>query len=89
MPAECSHLDTIQITKTKKRGCEECLKLGQSWVHLRLCTECGHVGCCDTSIGKHATKHNHATKHPIIRSIEPGENWFFCYPDELTFALES
>jgi uncharacterized UBP type Zn finger protein len=88
MPAECSHLETIHFTSTKKHGCEECLKTGQSWVHLRLCTECAHVGCCDTSIGKHATKHNHATKHPIIRSIEPGEDWFFCYPDELTFELE-
>jgi uncharacterized UBP type Zn finger protein len=63
-------------------GCEECLRSGDTWVHLRLCEECGHVGCCDSSLNKHATKHYHATKHPVIASLEPGEDWKFCYVHE-------
>lgn len=62
-------------------GCEECLQMGSDWVHLRLCLSCGHVGCCDSSPNKHATKHFKATQHPIIRSFEPGENWEWCYLD--------
>jgi uncharacterized UBP type Zn finger protein len=85
MAAKCSHLKEIRQVTPHTKGCEECLKIGQSWVHLRLCMECGHVGCCDSSIGKHATKHFHATKHPIIRSFEPGEDWLWCYVDELMF----
>jgi uncharacterized UBP type Zn finger protein len=87
MNSTCSHLGTIQPVKPHTRGCEECLKIGQSWVHLRLCKECGHVGCCDSSIGKHATKHYHATKHPIVQSIEPGEDWYYCYVDDLMFEM--
>ena len=71
--AVCNHLDQIKTTHTNKKGCEECLKMGDSWVHLRLCLVCGHVGCCDSSKNKHATKHFHATTHPLVRSIEPGE----------------
>jgi uncharacterized UBP type Zn finger protein len=67
------------------KGCEECLAMGDEWVHLRLCMECGHVGCCDDSKNKHATKHYRHTKHPIIRSFEPGERWGWCYVDELAF----
>ena len=78
----CSHLDQIKFTTTNQRGCEECLKSGDSWVHLRLCMECGHVGCCDSSKNKHATKHFHRTKHPLARSIEPGERWIWCFVDE-------
>ena len=63
------------------------LKIGQAWVHLRKCLECGHVGCCDQSIGKHATKHAQATGHAVIRSIEPGEDWLWCYVDEVMFDL--
>jgi uncharacterized UBP type Zn finger protein len=63
-------------------GCEECLKLGMSWVHLRMCQGCGHIGCCDNSVGKHATAHSAETGHPIIRSAEPGEDWSWCYVDE-------
>ena len=66
------------------RAAEDCIKSGDSWVHLRLCLECGHVGCCDSSKNKHATKHFHRTKHPLIRSIEPGEAWIWCYVDELS-----
>ena len=79
----CKHTNQTKITTTSKHGCEECLKMGDTWVHLRLCMECGHVGCCDSSKNKHATKHYNATKHPIIRSIEPGETWTWCYVDEI------
>jgi len=74
---KCSHVDQIQNVKPHTRGCEECLKMGDAWVHLRLCLSCGHVGCCDSS------KNKHATKHPIVRSIEPGEDWMWCYVDEI------
>jgi uncharacterized UBP type Zn finger protein len=84
---ECTHLDEIQDVKPKTKGCEECLKTGSSWVHLRLCLVCGHVGCCDSSPNKHATKHFHKTHHPIIRSFEPGEEWGWCYVDEVTLEL--
>ncbi|SPF50274.1 conserved hypothetical protein [Candidatus Sulfopaludibacter sp. SbA4] len=83
MSISCTHMDQIKTTSTHKRGCEECLKIGDSWVHLRLCLICGHVGCCDSSKNKHATKHFHATKHPLVRSIEPGESWIWCYVDEV------
>ncbi len=63
-------------------GCEECLRIGDEWVHLRLCEECGHVGCCDSSKNKHATRHFHATKHPVIASFQPGEDWKWCYVHE-------
>jgi uncharacterized UBP type Zn finger protein len=80
----CTHLDHDKNAKPRTpQGCEECLKIGAAWVHLRLCLECGHVGCCDSSPNKHATKHFHATKHPVIRSFQPGENWKWCYIDEV------
>jgi uncharacterized UBP type Zn finger protein len=63
-------------------GCEECLRAGTSWVHLRLCLTCGHVGCCDSSPGRHATRHAHHTAHPVIASFEPGERWAWCYVDQ-------
>ena len=72
---QCSHLDQIRKVKPSARGCEECLKMGSTWVHLRMCLICGHVGCCDSSQHKHATKHFHTTMHPIMRSVEPGEDW--------------
>ena len=68
-------------------GCEECLRLGQSWVHLRICRACGHVGCCDSSPGRHATKHFHATRHPIIEGYDPPEGWGWCFVDEAMFDL--
>uniref|UniRef100_Q027V9 UBP-type domain-containing protein n=1 Tax=Solibacter usitatus (strain Ellin6076) TaxID=234267 RepID=Q027V9_SOLUE len=79
---KCTHLSEVKFTTTDKRGCEECMKMGDSWVHLRLCMECGHVGCCDSSKNKHATKHYHRVKHPVVRSIEPGESWIWCYEDQ-------
>ena len=83
----CEHLRQITPEQYGRKpntpeGCEECLKVGDSWVHLRECLECGHVGCCDSSKNKHATKHYHRLKHPVIRSIEPGERWIWCYVDE-------
>jgi hypothetical protein len=89
MPSTCSHLDTIDGTLERDRaeGCAECLKIGSRWVHLRQCMQCGEVLCCDDSPMRHATAHNGATAHPIIRSLEPGEFWYWCYPDQLAFEL--
>ena len=83
----CSHLGTIQKVAPGSKGCEECLKLGWEWFHLRVCRSCGHVGCCDQSPGTHATRHFHSTGHPLIRSYEPGEDWWWCYEDELAFEV--
>ncbi len=83
MAQECTHLDQVKFTKTNKRVCEDCIKTGDTWVHLRMCLECGHVACCDSSKNKHATKHFHRSKHPLMRSIEPGETWTWCYVDEI------
>ena len=88
MAQECTHLDTIRDVNPNTPGCEECLKMGDTWVHLRMCLHCGHVGCCNSSKNKHASKHFRGTKHPIMRSIEPGENWAWCYVDELMLELE-
>ena len=82
--AVCGHLDQIADVTPSSTGCEDCLAAGrQDWVHLRVCQECGHVGCCDNSLHKHATKHFHRSHHPVIRSFEPGEDWGFCYVDDL------
>ncbi len=80
---QCTHLDQAQLMSTDTRVCEDCVKTGDRWVHLRMCLVCGHVGCCDSSKNKHATKHFHATGHPLMRSIEPGERWVWCYVDEM------
>ena len=80
----CSHLEQVNLEpKAKTKGCEECDKTGDSWVHLRLFLSCGHVGCCDNSKNKHGTKHFKTTRHPVIRSFEPGEDWKWCYVDEI------
>ncbi len=81
----CTHLDTIRPVHPKSKGCAESIKLGDTWVHLRMCRECGNVGCCDDSKNKHATKHFHATAHPIIRSLEPGEDWSWCFVDKIAW----
>ena len=83
MADTCTHLGTIGHVTPNTDGCEECLQMGAEWVHLRLCLTCGHVGCCDSSRYKHATKHFHRTTHPIVQSIEPGESWKWCYVDEV------
>jgi uncharacterized UBP type Zn finger protein len=79
----CTHLKEIRDVTPSGQGCKECLEMGDRWVHLRLCLECGHVGCCDSSKNKHATKHFHQTKHPIMKSFESGEDWRWCYVDEI------
>jgi diadenylate cyclase len=84
----CTHTDHLQAVKPRSDGCEECLRTGDDWVHLRLCLTCGQVGCCDDSKNKHATAHFHSTGHPVIESLEPGENWSWCYVDEILFASE-
>ncbi len=86
MSETCSHLEAALSrhagVKPTGPGCVECLASDGVWVHLRLCLTCGHVGCCDNSPGRHATKHFHTSKHPVIRSYEPGEDWGYCYPDD-------
>jgi Zn-finger in ubiquitin-hydrolases and other protein len=85
----CSHLDTITVTELPAEvdGCEDCLRDGGVWLHLRICLGCGHVGCCDDSPSKHASRHAAATGHPLIRSLEPGETWSWCFPDELGLVI--
>jgi uncharacterized UBP type Zn finger protein len=80
---QCTHLEGIKVTETGTRVCEDCVKTGGHWVHLRMCLTCGHVGCCDSSKNHHATRHFEATGHPLVRSIEPGERWVWCYADEI------
>jgi uncharacterized UBP type Zn finger protein len=83
MPDPCSHIEQIRVTRVEKHVCEDCVKTGDSWLHLRMCLTCGHVACCDSSPNKHATKHYRGTSHPLVRSAEPGESWVWCYVDEI------
>jgi uncharacterized UBP type Zn finger protein len=83
----CEHLKHLQDVTPSGNGCEECLKMGDAWVYLRLCETCGHVGCCDNSKNKHATKHYHTTGHPVIKSFEPNEDWGWCYVDEIAIEM--
>jgi hypothetical protein len=85
--ATCTHVDSIRDLAPSGDGCVECLAQGGHWVHLRMCQSCGHVGCCDNSPGRHATGHHNSSGHPIIRSAEPGEDWSWCYVDELMFRV--
>jgi hypothetical protein len=80
----CQHLEAIETVKAAKRyECEECVRIGSKWLHLRTCQEDGGTRCCDSSPNKHASKHAHASKHPVVASAEPGERWLYCYPDDL------
>ncbi len=81
----CTHLGEMRPVRPNSAGCEECLRIGDTWVHLRMCMECGNVACCDDSKNKHATKHFAATTHPIIRSVQPGEHWKWCYVDRIAW----
>ena len=83
MNPPCSHLHMIRDVTPSAAGCEECLRTGDTWVHLRLCLTCGHVGCCDQSKNKHATAHFHGEHHPLIQSHQPGEHWLWCFVDEV------
>jgi len=89
--AACTHLDTVEFTELPDEiaGCAECLATGGWWVHLRMCQSCGHIGCCDSSPSKHATAHARETSHPLVRSAEPGEDWSYCYVDDVAFVLEA
>jgi len=88
MAETCSHLGTVEDVTPSSNGCEDCLRTGGRWVHLRMCMRCGHVGCCDNSPNRHATAHWRSHHdHPLIRSFEPGEDWWWCYADELFFEL--
>jgi hypothetical protein len=89
MTTICSHLDRVVVTDLPREipGCEECLRIGSWWVHLRMCETCGHIGCCDSSPNRHATAHFRATGHPVMRSAEPGEEWSWCHLDEIAFVL--
>ncbi len=82
MNKPCTHSNQIKVTRTDKDYCEGCIESGAEWVHLRMCLACGHVGCCDSSKNRHATKHFKQTRHALMRSIEPGEAWTWCYVDE-------
>jgi len=88
MSDTCTHLTSIETAAASGDGCVECLIMGGQWVHLRRCTTCAHVGCCDSSPHRHATAHFHATTHPLIQSFEPGEDWYWCYLDEVAFERE-
>lgn len=88
MSDKCTHLDQVRKVVPSGPGCEECLATGSAWVHLRLCMSCGHVGCCDSSPNRHATAHHADTEHPIVRSFEPGEVWWWCYEDQLVFEVD-
>ncbi len=86
-PKPCTHLDQIATVTPSALGCEDCLKIGSRWLHLRLCRTCGHVGCCDDSPNRHATKHFHATQHPVIEGYDPPEGWGWCFVDKLMIEL--
>jgi uncharacterized UBP type Zn finger protein len=88
MSATCTHLNMVRPVVPTTAGCEECLALGDTWVHLRACLSCGHVGCCDQSKNRHARKHFQAIAHPLIRSLEPGEDWSWCYIDDVAMVIQ-
>jgi hypothetical protein len=89
MSVACTHLDQIRYTGLPESiaGCEECLKMGSGWVHLRMCMTCGKIGCCDSSPNRHASRHAREEGHPIVRSAEPGEDWSWCFVDEVAFVV--
>jgi uncharacterized UBP type Zn finger protein len=87
--ARCAHLDTIEVVDVPAdiAGCEDCLAVGDRWVHLRMCMTCGKIGCCDSSPNRHASAHASGSDHPVIRSAEPGENWSYCYVEDVMFVV--
>lgn len=87
----CSHLDQIQLLELPEpvEGCAECLASGGTWVHLRMCQSCGEIGCCDSSPNRHASRHSRVSGHAIARSAQPGEDWSWCYVDEVMFVAET
>jgi len=91
MTMNCTHLDQIHIVERPEaiEGCQECLAIGGRWVHLRMCQTCGRIGCCDSSPNRHATRHARAAEHPILRSVEPGEDWGWCVVDEIVLEVDA
>jgi len=89
MSETCEHVGQVRDVTPSAARCEDCIRTGDGWVHLRLCRVCGHVGCCDSSPNQHATKHFHATGHPVIQSFEPDEDWGWCFVDEVPLALQT
>ena len=89
--ARCTHIPTVRYREPPApvAGCEDCLAAGSGWVHLRMCQQCGRIGCCDSSPNQHASAHAREAGHPIARSVEPGEDWSWCYVDEVMFRLSS
>jgi hypothetical protein len=88
--AACTHLDEVHVARPDHvAGCEDCLKIGARWVHLRVCRTCGHIGCCDSSPNRHATRHAHDSSHPIVTSVERGEDWSYCYVDDVMLEIVS
>ena len=87
----CTHLDQIEVLELPDQiaGCEECLAMAGRWVHLRMCQACGQIGCCDSSPNRHASRHAHASGHAVARSAEPGEDWSWCYVDEVAFVAQA
>ena len=87
--AACAHLDQVRVERPDSApGCEDCLAIGGWWVHLRVCRTCGHVGCCDSSPNRHASAHVRSSEHPIVTSMEPGEDWSYCYVEQVAFVLD-
>jgi uncharacterized UBP type Zn finger protein len=86
--SDCPHIEQADINiRPHSKGCEQCLAMGDTWVHLRVCLQCGQVGCCDSSKNKHASTHARTSKHPMVRSLEPGEHWAWCFVDDVGFEL--
>jgi hypothetical protein len=87
--ADCTHLDHVRVTQLPEsvEGCEDCLAMGSKWLHLRICLECGRVGCCDSSPNRHASAHAANSGHPIIRSLQPGEDWSWCFVDQVGMLI--
>jgi uncharacterized UBP type Zn finger protein len=89
MADACSHLDQAQEVTPSSDGCEDCLRTGDRWVHLRVCMTCGHAGCCDSSPNRHATAHADHSGHVLVQSYEPGEDWWWCYADQVAFVVDA
>ena len=87
MAKACTHIAGIRDVTPSAPGCEECLQSGSVWLHLRICRSCGHVAYCDSSPNQHASKHAAATEHPIVSSLEPGDDWSYCYVDDVAFIV--